>query len=328
LADFAGHAALAKLRDPADTALAGLIELAVDEALRVRLREAVDSAKLADRLTAAVSAAASDPGLRDRLLARLTQERARWRAERHSARHWVLPPVEAPLRHFLAQPWSPSEKLALRVSDHPAVRAMLKDVLSGTLARFAGGLKALDGGVLGGLGGRVARRGAGLFGGLGDLAGGIVGAVKDEFESAVEARVKESVGQATEEAIRAIAAWAADPKQAAALAALRVSILEVALDTPLGDLVGELDEVPDAAIVDAVLQGLKDASARASLRADLLQVLDEAVASWGDESLGALADDLGLRSHVVDALTELGTTHARTLVSSEAFATWWTQLHS
>ncbi len=328
MADSDGQAALAKLRDADDGSLSGLIGLAVDEALRVGLREAVDAPKLADRLTAAVSTAASDPGLRERLLQRLTQERARWRAERNSARHWVLPPVEAPLRHVLAQPWSPSEKLALRVSDHPAVRAMLKDVLSGTLARFAGGLKALDGGVLGGLGGRVARRGAGLFGGLSDLAGGLVGAVKDEFESAVESRVKESVGQATEEAIRAIAAWAADPKQASALAALRVSILDVALDTPLGDLIGELDEVPDAAIVDAVLQGLKDASTRTSLRADLLQILDEAVAAWGDESLGALADDLGLRAQVHEALADLGTKHARTLVNSEAFATWWAQLHS
>lgn len=328
MSDTNGQAALAKLRDAQDGALVGLVGLAVDEALRVRLREAVDSGALADRLTQAVSSAASDPGLRERLLTRLSAERARWRSERQSARHWVLPPVEAPLRQVLAQPWSPSEKLALRVSDHPAVRAMLRDVLSGTLARFAGGLKALDGGVLGGLGGRVARRGAGLFGGLGDLAGGLVGAVKDEFEAAVESKVKESVGQATEEAIRAIAAWAADPKQAAALAALRVSLLDVALDTPLGDLLGELDEVPDAALVDAVLQGLRDASARPSLHADLRQVLDEAVAAWGDESLGALAVDLGLQAHLRDALVDLGTPHARTLVNSEAFATWWAQLHS
>lgn len=328
MADNAWEAALVRLRDPADPSLAGLIALAVDEVLRVRLVEAVDASGLADRLTAAVAAAAADAGLRARLLSRLTQERVRWRAERNSARHWVLPPVEAPLRHVLAQPWSPSEKLALRVSDHPAVRAMLKDVLSGTLARFAGGLKALDGGVLGGLGGRVARRGAGLFGGLGDLAGGLVGAVKDEFEAAVESRVKESVGQATEEAIKAIAAWAADPKQAAALAALRVSILDVALDTPLGDLLGELDEVPDEAIVDALLEGLRDASKRGTLRADLIQILDEAVTAWGDESLGALADELGLRAPLHEALVELGTKRARALVHSEAFATWWTQLHS
>lgn len=328
MSDTNGQAALAKLRDAQDGALAALVSLAVDEALRVRLREAVDSAALSARLTQAVASAASDSGLRERLLVRVSSERARWRAERQSARHWVLPPIEAPLRQVLAQPWSPSEKLALRVSDHPAVRAMLKDVLSGTLARFAGGLKALDGGVLGGLGGRVARRGAGLFGGLGDLAGGLVGAVKDEFEAAVESKIKDSVGQATEEAIRAIAAWAADPKQASALAALRVSLLEVALDTPLGDLLGELDEVPDAALVDAVLQGLRDASARPSLQADLRQVLDEAVAAWGDESLGALAADLGLQSQLTDAMVELGTPHARTLVNSEAFASWWAQLHS
>lgn len=326
--DSSAHAALQRLTDPADPSLGELVALAADHVLALSLRQVIDTAAVADRVTSAVAQASTDPQLRARLLARLSTERARWRAERHNARHWLLPPLEAPLRHVLAQPWSPSERLALRVSDHPAVRAMLKDVLSGALGRFGSGLRALDGGMLGGLGGRVARRGAGLFGGLTDLAGGLVGAVKDEFEAAVESRVKDSVGQATEEAIRSIAAWAADPKQAASLAALRVSILDVALDTPLGDLLAELDEVPDGAIVDAVLDGLRDAAARTSLRLDLIQVLDEAVAAWGDETLGALAEDVGLRDLARAGLIDVGTARARVLVTSEGFVSWWARLHS
>jgi hypothetical protein len=323
---------LARLRDPADPAVAGLIRLAVDATVDRSLRELVDARRLAGRLAEAIRAVAASPDARARLVARLEAERARWRAEGRTLRELSLPELDDAVRAVAGVPWSPSEALVLRVIDHEAVRALLGEVLQGALSRFGQRLRSLDQGVLGGLGGAVARKGTGLLGGLAKGISGaadqLVGGLKDEVEAALQGRIRDQLSGATDEALKAIAAWVASPDHEAALASLRRSLVDVVLDRPIGELVGEVDEVDVRPVVDALHAALGRAAARPGLQDELAARLAEALDRYGDLSAGALLDDLGARASLGDAAADVLADPVRDVVATDAFAAWWSDLCS
>lgn len=318
---------LARLRDPDDPALSELAALVGRHVAARPLVDAVDAPRLAAHAATALRSLATDDA-RDHLVSRLDEERARLGAETRTPRAWMVPEVDGPLRELLSEAWVPSEDLAYEVINHEALRSMLREVLKGALTRFAGGMRTLDQGVLGGLGGRVARKGAGLLGGVASRAEGIAQAMKDEVEQRFEGRIKETLGQTTDEAVRAVAAWVSDPAHAAVLASLRVSVLDTVLDTPVGELIGEFDELDTARLVAAVWGGLEAAAARDDLEAELQERIEQTVSVWGDETVGAWLDDLGLRASWDEAIVELMTAEMRPLVATEEFGTWWQALHS
>lgn len=324
--------ALARLRDPEHPALGQLAQVALDVLGAQPVHALLDTERLAHHAAAGLRSAARAPNGRQALIDRLDAERARWAHETRTGGDVLPTEADAVLRALLGQPWVPSEDLTYKVINHDAVRTLVREVLQGALSRFVDRIRHLDQGSLGGVGSKVMRRSKGLFGGvagnLGAAAEGLMGAVRDELGAGLESRIRDTLGGATDEAIRAIAAWVADPAHAEPVAALRLSVLDVMLAVPAGELVRELDEVPTAALVDAIWDGLQQSAARDDLHVAMQTALDRAIQPWRDETLAAWLDDLDLGPTAREAAAEAVDPWARTLVQSDAFGTWWSQLFS
>lgn len=320
--------ALERLRDADDPALGDLAVLVADHVAARRLDEVLDSARLASAAADALRALAADDEARRRLVTRLEAERADLKATREPLRTWAVAELDATIRELLAVPVVPSEELTYRVINHEALRAMLREVLQGTLTRFVDGVRSIDKGVLGGLGSKVASRGRGLLGGVGAAAEGLMGAVRDEVGARFDTSIRDSLGHATDEAVRAIARWVADPAHADTLARMRVSVFDVLLDVPVGDLVGEADAVDLDAISRTVWRGLQAAAARPDLEGVIHDAIAQARERRGDDTLGAWIDTLGLRDRWRDAARDLAADELRALVATPAFEAWWAALHA
>lgn len=324
--------ALDKLRDPEGTALAALARLVVDEATATPLGEIASPRWVASQLATALEAVSRGDLARAFVERRLEAGRSRLESDTRTARELWPREVDGPLREVLGRPWAPDAEITFRLLDQPAMRHLVAEVLTTMLTRFRKRARALDGGLLKGLGGRAAARSRSLFGGVAEnlqgLAGNVVGAVKDEVEHSLDELVREFVEGATRDAVRAIAEHLAHPDHEGAFAELRVSVLDVLLDTPVQQLTHELDKAGPLDIVDVVLAGV-----RASVGApDFVDRTEEALArvfeEAGDGTLGAWLDEIGLRDVWADTTTELVTQRLQAVVRTDAFEAWWRDLHS
>ena len=135
------------------------------------------------------------------------------------------------------------------ILDKPAVRDLLSVVLEDALRRFTQRAKKLEEGVLGGFGGRVARRGRGLRKSIlntkaGGIAENLVHSVADEVEQAFERRIKEFLGGASQRAVRTIVHEMSRKDTEATRVDLQVDIVNSVLDmspTQLRDAVMQED---------------------------------------------------------------------------------------
>lgn len=316
--------ALDRLRDPDDPALAELAALVADEVARRPLQELVAGDRLGPHLGEAVRALHASDGLRDRIRDQIEAERGRLRDLDRPVDVWLPPHARDPLLIVVGAPWSPSQDLTFRILNHEAVRRLLREVLSGTLRRFASGVRSLDQGAFGGLAGRVAKRGKSLFG----AAEGIVDAVRGEVEQAFEARIKEFLGTAVDEAIRSVAAWLSDPTHAPVMGAMRSSAVQIVLDERTGDLVAEADDLDLDPVIDAVLDGIAAAAEDPGLDAALGAWVDTVTSPWADQTLGDRLEALGSRDAGHEVVTAVATDLLREVVLTEAFEAWWRALHA
>lgn len=318
-------AALARLRDPDDPALAALVDGLADHLAQQPVDALVDRDAVVQQVVAALREVAEDDRTRDRWIGWLDAARAEGGTHGRPLRELVPVEVLDGVRSLAEVPWTPSEDLTYDLLHHEAVRVLLEEVLAATLSRFVTGLRSLDQGALGGLGSRVANKGRGLFGAA---ASGLADAVRDEVTKAFEGRIGGYVEQAADEAIRGIARWIADPQHAPRMAALRRSGVDVIAGQSVADLLGEADEVASAQLVDAVLEALKTAAARDDLADDLRGRLDAALDPVADQVLATWLDDLGLQARWTEAVRVAVLGPARGYVASEAFAAWWSDLFS
>lgn len=323
--DPAADRALARLRQ--GDSLRALAALAADHLIDTPSAALIDVDALTARLGDAVRAAARAPSPGpDHPLRRPTAD------VRDRTVDDLLPAgLGGALDPILAVPWVPSEAVALRLLRHDAMRMLVRETLSSTLTRFATRARSVDDGVLGGLGGKALQRGRGLLGSLGGSMGsaaeGLVGAVREEFEHALEQRIREFLTTATDEALKGIATWVADPAHAGPLATLRVSAWQALRATPLAELAGSATDDPTAweAAARDVLRTLAD---RPTLDADLRSALTAARDAVGDTPVGAWAPDAPVRDALRDAAIDAVLPALHAIVASDAFAAWWADLHA
>jgi hypothetical protein len=324
--------ALARLRDPADPALARLARQLADQVVSVPLAEVAPPRWIAHQITAALEAGTRGPAFQDWLARRVADERARWAEDPRPLREVIPPDVVPPLREVLSRPWSPSEELAFRVLDQAAIRTLVRDVLVEMLHRFRLRVGKVDGGLLGGLGKQAVQRGKGLLGGLrenlGGVADGLVGAVKEEVEFALDSKVRDFARQATSDVVRLIARDLAQPDRAAAFAETRVGILDVLLDTPRRDLAAEADRLEPEQAIASLAAAVRAVLARPGFAEDLEARVAATLAEAGDGTLGAWLAEVGLAGVWTEATAELLERHLRHVVRTDTFATWWAELHA
>lgn len=333
--------ALSRLRDPSGDDLRALAQLVVDEATATPLRDLAKPRWIAGQIATALEAVARGDVAHQWVDRKIAEGRDAWRAEQRPLRAWMPKEAEEPLRKVLGRQWTPDKDLTLRIIDQPAMRKLVAFVLEDALVSFQKRLKSLDKTGLGGLGVRAARKGKGLFGGmarslgeelgsvaqgLGGLTENIVGAVTEEVEQAFQGRIKEFVATATGDAIAKSAAHLSDPRYSAGFGDLRVAILDVILDTPIGKLTAEADKLKPEELIDVVIGAIRSALDSPDFvdatEARVAAALDQA----GDGTLGAWLDDVGLREVWSNTTVELVTQRLQAVVKTEKFEAWWTGL--
>lgn len=319
--------ALKRLRDPQSGALADLARLMVDDVTSTPLRDLVHPRWIASQLATGLEAVSRGDLLHAFVERRMELGLADLKAREDLLREHFPSEVDGPLREVLRHPWTPDPGLTLRVLDQAAMRNLVASVLTRMLVRFRGRMSQLDGGVLKSIGGRAARRSRGLFGGIAEFAEQITEVVKEEVEHGLDERVRDFVDGATRDAMKAIADYLSDPEHAEAFAELRVGVLDVLLDTSVGDLVGEVDKARPLDILDVVVLAVRQS------------VGDETFVDRAEERIGQLLDEAGdgtLRDwlqevELLDVWTattgEFLVQRLEALVGTEAFETWWTNLH-
>lgn len=325
---------LDRLRDPTHDAPARLARLLVDDVARRPWRELVDREQVTTELRDLLDAISRRPALRDALVEQVTAAIAEGQrpplADR-TARALLPAEVDHELRHLLELPWTPSEALVYRVINHDAVRVLVREVLSQSLRNFVHKARGVDG-MLGGLGAKAVQRGRSLFGGLAGAAEGLVGAVREEVEGAVEHKISDFVGSATDEVMRAIARWIADPAHAPLLVQLRVSALDMALDTPVRDVAHEAATVDVARLVDGAL-GVARATLLPHAGDGQAVVIDVTDAVWqavdkvvGDGTVEEILTRLDIADVVRPAAERAIERELRRVFATDAFAAWWSDL--
>jgi hypothetical protein len=329
--DPAATRALARLRAEDGAALTGLAALVVDQTTATPIRAIARPRWIASQLATLLEAATRGDTLRDAVRRRLDQGRDRWAEEDRPLVDFVPDEVVPPLRQLVGRPWTPSEGLTRRIVRQPAVRELVADVLEDTIRRFGNRMRAVDTS-FGGLGQRAARRGRSLGKGLlsaagvADAAKGIVQSVSEEFEQVLERRIREFLGDATSRALEQVVGQLSDPDYAETFADFRVALLEEVLDTPLGDLVAEAENMGPLDGVDVALEAIRAQLARDDFvdaaEARVARLLDEA----GDGTLGAWLDEVELRGVWTETTTELVAQRLQAVVHTEAFAAWWVSL--
>lgn len=311
------------LRDPDHSALVGLIDLIVDDALDRPLRIAVDLERwpaLAGEILR--SWAGSEPA--ERRLVDAVREGIERLANVPGPLGDQLPAtVRTGLEDLASRPYSPNRDLVLKLIDQEPVRKLIREILLDTVTRFARKLRSTGeqtsvGGALGGLG-RFAKRRAGT---LGAIAGEMASAVGGEVEKQVERKAADFVDGALSGVIHRIAGQLGDPNHAEDQAALRTALLDSALRLTGPELAEELrrsDPEGLARLLRRSLQGWIDSD---GFEGQLRGSLESLVAAQGDRTLRATLEDVGLLDTINTTARELAEQHARRIVATDAFAAW------
>lgn len=328
--DPAARRALERLRDPESDALPALARMVVHEATVTPIARIATPRWMAGQLAAALEAGTRGDTLREWVDRRIASERARWGEEERPLRSFVPPEAEKPLRELLGRAYAPNEELVFRIVDQPAIRGLVRLVLTDTVTRFRKRLSEWDSGVFGGIGKRAAARGRGLFGNVGRNLGGmaenLVEAVKEEVDFAFDGRIKDFVDGATREAVRTIARYAADESHAASFGELRLAILDVVLDSPIRELAGEADKLKPETAVDVVVGAVRSAVGQPDFVDRAEQRIAKILSEAGDGTLGAWLTEVGLHEVWSDTTTELVTDRLRAVVRTDGFEAWWADL--
>jgi len=266
--------------------------------------------------------------------ARLARGKPAWRDEERALRVVVPAEVVRRVKSRWGRPWTAPERLATRIVRQPAVKDLVGEVLEDAVRSFGRRMRSVDDGVLAGLGGRAAKRGR-AFGkgllaaaGVADAASGLAKTMSEEFEAALETRVKGFVGEATSLALSQIVGRMSSEDTAETFAEFRVALLDELLDTPINELVDEADGMGPLDAVDVIREAI-----RAQLDSDGFadraeSRIERALQEAGDGTLAAWLEEIELNDVWVETTTEFVGQRLRAAVQSTQFDDWWSALFS
>lgn len=320
--------ALARLRAPEGQALRHLARLVVDQATATPMREVATPQELARQVHTALRVGTRGDAAKTLAKRVVDALRDRWAAEKSPLKDFVPNEALDPLRSVLRKEVTLDERFVLRIIDHDAVHQLLKALLTSGIGRMGARMKEADKQLFGGIGQRAARRGKGLFGNLGGLAENLVDAVREEIDHAVEGSVQDMAREAITDAMVLVARYVANPANGQLFGEFRVAVLNVILDTPVADLVKEIDKARPEEVVEVVIKALANAASHddfvVRLESAITKVYDEA----GDRSLSDILTELGLLDVWRDATTDLVVRRLEALVATAEFEGWFTELLS
>jgi hypothetical protein len=318
---------LSRLRDSSpDGAADRLAALLVDEALDRPLRDVIDVAHAARAVREVVQALTASDGAAARITRDVERAIADVGADAGPLRARVPPALASGARAFLELPIAPQREAVLRLLDREPVRKLLRAQVIDTLIAF--GKKAAspvsDSSLARGLGG-LSKLAFGQLSSRPNPLGSIATAVSNEVEKQVERRAADFADTAVSGILEGIATQITDPSRAADQAAVRVALLEGALEITGAEL-AELGR-PALGAQIAVARGALAAWASApTFAADVEAALAKQLAPDMDRTLGELLGDLGLRDVAAAHAREVVRAWVGRVAAAPAFERWLREL--
>lgn len=322
--------ALQRLRTR-DRALHDLARIVVQQTTATPINELASARWIASQIATGLRAATRGDSLRTALSGWMERGRARWATDERTVGDILPDGVEPPLRELLGRPFSPPERLTARIVRQDAVRDLIARVLEDSISRFGRRMRAADG-RSGGFGKRAASRGRALGKGLlaaagvAEAASELAHTLSDEFEAALDRRVKDFLGDATSRAVEQIVEQLSDPDYAKTFADFRLALLDELLATPLQELAEDLDELAPLDSVDILVQAIRAELDRPDFIDRTTERVERALNEAGDGTLGAWLEQVELDQVWTDATTELLTGRLRAVVHTDEFEVWWHEL--
>lgn len=239
------------------------------------------------------------------------------------------PEFVALLTELARTPLRPDPILMEAVLDQEAVRTLLSVVLEDALRRFTQKAKRLEEGVLGGLGGKVAKRSRGFRKSLlGTKAGGIaenlVHSVADEVEQAFERRIKDFLGGASKRAVNTIVQELSKEESTAPLADIQVETLNALLKLPPHKIRKSLDKPDTKRIFQHIQDSLYTWAQQPPAKMQIVTGLRKMALDAG--TLENLYAEEASKTALHRTLNQFVATSVKKTIDSNEFEVWWHSL--
>jgi hypothetical protein len=237
---------------------------------------------------------------------------------------WLPDDAKAKVADLLGQPMPIPQSFIDEAVASEGVRDQIRETLRDTLSNFV--TKVTSGGAQVGSGGGGKLIGGAI--GLGARAFGaagrsLLGSLGEEVQKQMQDRVRDFVDGAVGGVQERIAKRLADPKTAEEVGRVRKKAFLRFLERPESEVARSLATVPHAAIEalipSVVMHNVKRDALRVAVRAEVAAVL----ADVGEQTVGALLDEVSARELARTALHEVGLPILRDMCKTTAFDAWW-----
>jgi len=234
-----------------------------------------------------------------------------------TARDRIPSEILEPLHGIVSRPVSLNRAMVGDVIQHGAVEELLRELLINALQGFAQRLKPAMPSP-----GKASSR----LRSLKKVGEGMLGGLGAEIERQAEQRVKDFVDGILSSVVAQAADELCNPEKAETYGRFRGHILDQLLDTPLADLVQEIEKVDPEALVGTTAATLRAVSERETLETEIAAIIKGALDSIGTKSAEDLLSEAGIadtwRSDVEAQVSQV----ARGFIATPGFHDWLTAL--
>ncbi len=292
-----------------------LVGLVLDDLLARPVSELVEPEWLAASLVQGLQASADDVRTERWVHTQLEGVLERAQTQEGTLRTRVPEDLLGPVKELLRRPYVPDSVLMRALLDHPAMRNLIRAVLSETLTEFAHTIRsAVPQKSLGSSRGRLGN----LIGAAQGVAAVVGAELERQLDGKVQAFLDGAIGRTLDMSVNRMCA----PEFSEEFGTWRSEAMEELLDLPMTQYRRELEKLDPEALVTEVASMLR-ALARWEGLADALQAgLEAAVAEANEGSVRDLLADSGLEEGWRPQIETLMIERARDLVQTETFETW------
>jgi hypothetical protein len=288
-----------------------LVTLAIDHLLAMNASEFVDPASLASTAVATFRHSAqsgqADAWIRSQI------DAATSAAPSGSLRDHLPNEITRSLRDTIALPVTPNRAMVGRLIEHGAVESLLRNLLVSALQGFA---KRLRPSVPG------AEKATTRLRSLKRVGEGMLGGLGAELERQAEQKAKDFVDSILSSVIAQAADDLCDPAKAETYGRFRGHILDQLLDTPLEDWRNEIEKLDTELLISTANASARALADRPNLEQEVQEVIEHALKSMGDQSLGAILQDADVSDDWRTEAETRASSIVRSIASSEAFDGW------
>ena len=292
-----------------------LTSLAVDHLLVQPISDLIDPPTLAQQTVLTVRQAVQSEETEARILASLQQ----FREMRPSGtlRDSVPPDVIVPLCTIIAKPVNLNRAMVGRVLEHGAIEELLREILVSALQSFAQRIRPAvpSTGKTGNRLRTLKKVGEGMLGGLGA-----------EIERQAEQKAKDFVDGMLSTAIAQAADEMCNPAKAATYGKFRGHILDQLLDTPISELMAEMEKVEPEDLLATTTAILCAITERETIEEEVQQIIRTGLQGFEGQSLGDVLDEAGLESTWRGAVENHVSHIARGFIATPEFKEWLGEL--